>query len=76
MRQSTPETHLAVFMKVRDLLKALAKDGWVLKNQKGSHRQFTHPAKPGKATINGHPSDDVPPGTLKSIMKQVGWSEK
>jgi predicted RNA binding protein YcfA (HicA-like mRNA interferase family) len=63
-------------MKVRDLLKTLATDGWVLKNQEGSHSQFMHPTKPGKATVNGHPSDDVPPGTLKSIMRQAGWSKK
>jgi predicted RNA binding protein YcfA (HicA-like mRNA interferase family) len=59
-------------MKIRDVLKMLASDGWVLKNQEGSHRQFIHPIKPGKATVNGHPSDDVPPGTLKSILKQTG----
>jgi predicted RNA binding protein YcfA (HicA-like mRNA interferase family) len=59
-------------MKVRDLLKQLENDGWLLKNQVGSHRQFVHPVKPGKATVNGHPSDDVPKGTLNSILKQAG----
>lgn len=59
-------------MKVRDLLKTLAKDGWRLRNTEGSHRQFVHPTKPGKTTVNGHPSDDVPPGTLRSILRQAG----
>jgi predicted RNA binding protein YcfA (HicA-like mRNA interferase family) len=44
----------------------------VLRNTEGSHRQFVHPTKPGKATVNGHPSDEVPTGTLKSILKQAG----
>jgi predicted RNA binding protein YcfA (HicA-like mRNA interferase family) len=59
-------------MKVRDLLKMLAKDGWAQKNQEGSHRQFVHRTKPGKVTVNGHPSEEVAPGTFKSIMKQAG----
>jgi predicted RNA binding protein YcfA (HicA-like mRNA interferase family) len=58
-------------MKVRDVLKILADDGWVLKNQEGSHRHFVHPAKPGKVTVPGHPGIDVPPGTLSSILKQA-----
>ena len=52
-------------------LKALTEDGWKLKNIKGSHRQFVHATKPGKVTVNGHPSDEVAPGTLGSIMKQA-----
>ena len=59
-------------MKVRDVLKVLGSDGWVLRNQEGSHRQFVHPAKPGKVTVAGHTSDEMPPKTLKSIMKQAG----
>jgi predicted RNA binding protein YcfA (HicA-like mRNA interferase family) len=40
--------------------------------QKGSHRQFHHAAKPGTVTIAGHPSEEVPIGTLGNIMKQAG----
>ena len=58
-------------MKVRDVLKLLRSDGWVLRNQEGSHRQFVHPEKPGKVTVAGHESDEMPPKTLKSIMKQA-----
>ena len=58
-------------MKVRDVLKMLRSDGWVLRNQVGSHRQFVHPNKPGKVTVAGHDSDEMPPKTLKSIMKQA-----
>ena len=58
-------------MKVRDVLKMLRNDGWFLRNQEGSHRQFIHPGKPGKVTVAGHESDEMPPKTLKSIMKQA-----
>jgi predicted RNA binding protein YcfA (HicA-like mRNA interferase family) len=59
-------------MKVREVLKLLAADGWLLKNQEGSHRHFVHPAKPGKVTVAGRPGEDVPAGTAKAIMKQAG----
>ncbi len=59
-------------MKVRDMLKILAKDGWALKTQEGSHRQFIHSKKPGKVTIAGHKADELDPGTKKSILKQAG----
>jgi hypothetical protein len=32
-------------LKVRDVLKWLAQDGWVLVRTKGSHRQLKHPQK-------------------------------
>jgi len=59
-------------LKVRDILKRLADDGWTLKTTEGSHRQFTHPTKPGKVTVNGHPGDDVHGRLLHSIWKQAG----
>jgi predicted RNA binding protein YcfA (HicA-like mRNA interferase family)/predicted RNase H-like HicB family nuclease len=59
-------------MKVRDLLRMLTEDGWNLVETKGSHRQFKHPSKPGRVTVAGHPSHDIAPGTLSSILKQAG----
>jgi predicted RNA binding protein YcfA (HicA-like mRNA interferase family) len=59
-------------MKVRDMIRRIEEDGWVLSRTRGDHRQFSHPAKPGKVTIPGHPSDEIPPGTLNSILKQAG----
>lgn len=47
-------------MKVRDVLKLLRGDGWTLRNQESSHRQFIHPDKPGKVTVAGHESDEMP----------------
>jgi len=59
-------------MKIRDVIKLVEEDGWRFRSQAGSHRQYTHPAKPGRVTIAGHPSKDLAPGTLRSILKQAG----
>jgi predicted RNA binding protein YcfA (HicA-like mRNA interferase family) len=59
-------------MKVRDMLKRLESDGWYLDRVSGDHRQLRHPSKPGTVTVAGHPSRDVPKGTLNSICKQAG----
>ena len=58
-------------MKIRDVIAIIEKDGWYEVYQKGSHRQFKHPSKPGRVTIAGHPGDDLAPGTLGSIFKQA-----
>ena len=59
-------------VKVQELLKQLAADGWVQVRQKGSHRQFHHPTKPGTVTVAGKASLDIPPGTLNNVLKQAG----
>jgi predicted RNA binding protein YcfA (HicA-like mRNA interferase family) len=58
-------------MKVSEILRLLAGDGSLLVATRGSHRQFTHPSKPGRVTVPGRPSDDLAPGTLNSILKQA-----
>jgi predicted RNase H-like HicB family nuclease/predicted RNA binding protein YcfA (HicA-like mRNA interferase family) len=59
-------------MKLRDVLKRLHDEGWILDRQKGSHQQFVHPAKPGmRVTVAGHPKLDVPKGTLNSISSRL-----
>lgn len=59
-------------MKVRDVIRLVQQDGWLLVTQRGSHRQFKHPSKPGKVTIAGHPSVDMARGTYNNILKQAG----
>jgi predicted RNA binding protein YcfA (HicA-like mRNA interferase family) len=59
-------------MKVRDVIGRLEENGWRLVRTKGSHRQYRHPSKPGTVTVAGHPSVDIPPGTLNNILKQAG----
>jgi predicted RNA binding protein YcfA (HicA-like mRNA interferase family) len=59
-------------MKVRDAIKLVEADGWPLVRTRGSHRQYRHDAKPGTVTIAGHPSVELAPKTLASILKQAG----
>lgn len=59
--------------KVSDILKLLKEDGWHLEEQRGSHRQFKHPIKKGRVTVNGKPSLTLPQHLLNSIFKQAGW---
>lgn len=68
-----------IFCEVKDAKKSQRfvethqKDGWQLVAQKGSHRQFKHPTKPGRVTISGHKdSDDVSLDMEKSILRQAG----
>ncbi len=58
-------------MKSAEVIALLRKDGWVEVAQRGSHIQFKHPVKPGRATVP-HPKRDIPLGTLRSIEKQAG----
>ena len=57
---------------VAQVIAMLLSDGWVLARTKGGHRQFKHPVKRGTVTVAGKRSKDVPPGTLKSILRQAG----
>jgi len=58
-------------MDSRSVISKIEADGWYQVSQRGSHVQFKHPTKPGKATVP-HPKKDLPPGTLKSIERQTG----
>ena len=59
-------------MTVREMIKLIESDGWYKVSQKGSHRQYKHATKSGRVTIAGHPSEDLHPKTLKSILRQAG----
>ena len=61
-------------MKYRDLIKLVTDAGWVQIRVRGSHIHYNHPTRPGIVTIpaGGKPNNDVPPGTLNSILKQAG----
>jgi predicted RNA binding protein YcfA (HicA-like mRNA interferase family) len=60
-------------LKVSEIIKRLQDDGWELYRHNGtSHRQFKHPTKSGKVTVNGKSSTDITGDLLKSIEKQSG----
>jgi predicted RNA binding protein YcfA (HicA-like mRNA interferase family) len=59
--------------KVREAIRIIQQDGWYEIATKGtSHRQFKHPAKTGRVTVAGKPSDDLAPKTFDSILRQAG----
>ncbi len=58
-------------MKVRDVIRMVEEDGWYLVVVRGSHRQYKHLLRLGRVTIAGHPSDELAPGTLDSVLKQA-----
>lgn len=59
-------------MKIREIIKIVENDGWILRRTKGSHRQFKHLTKTGTVTIAGHERDELHPKTESSILKQAG----
>ncbi|MCC6162797.1 MAG: type II toxin-antitoxin system HicA family toxin [Acidobacteria bacterium] len=64
-------------MKVRDIIKRLQADGWILETQRGSHRQFVNPAfSDRKVTVNGKPGNDYSGDLLRWIFEQAGWDWK
>ena len=63
-------------MKVREVLRVIEADGWYLVGQRGSHRQYKHPAKAGRVTVAGHPGDDMRLGTVNSIFRQAGLRQR
>jgi predicted RNA binding protein YcfA (HicA-like mRNA interferase family) len=59
-------------VKYREILQLIEADGWQLVAQRGSHRQYKHPDKPGRVTVAGKPNKDVPKGTAANILRQAG----
>ena len=58
-------------MNSREVIRKVKGAGWFEVAQAGSHKQFKHPAKPGRVTVP-FPKKDIPLGTPTSIEKQSG----
>lgn len=58
--------------KVREMIKLIEADGWYFVTQRGSHRQYKHPTKPGRVTIPGKPSKELYADLERSILRQAG----
>lgn len=58
-------------MKSADLIRELARDGWIRDRVRGSHHVFRHPDKPGIVVVP-HPKKDLGPGLVAAIRKQAG----
>lgn len=61
-------------VKGRECLRALQRAGFYIDHQTGSHARLFHPTKRVlRVTMPIH-NKDLPPGTLKSILRQAGLS--
>lgn len=60
----------------RDIIRALEKDGFFLRRQKGSHRLYKHSDGRFVTVSFHHLSDTFPLKTLKSMIEaQAYWTE-
>jgi predicted RNA binding protein YcfA (HicA-like mRNA interferase family) len=55
----------------KDIISVLLKKGFVLDRTKGSHHIYYHPETGRRAIVPLH-KNDLPKGTLMSILKQAG----
>ena len=62
--------------RVREAIRIVERDGWRFVRQRGSHRIFHHPTKPGIVVIAGALGDELPRGTWDNILKQAGLKER
>jgi predicted RNA binding protein YcfA (HicA-like mRNA interferase family) len=67
-----PAVQSEAALKVRDLVRLLAADGWRRVKTRGSHRKCVHQRKPGHLIVPERPADDIAVGTLLSILKKAG----
>jgi len=59
-------------VKPKELIRALQKEGFVVKRSSGGHFRLVHPDGRG-TSIAVHPKP-IPPGTLHAILKQTRLS--
>lgn len=60
--------------KPREIERILLKNGFFVKRQTGSHRIFYNPKTNRVVAVPFH-SRDIPPGTIRSIIKQSDLKE-
>jgi predicted RNA binding protein YcfA (HicA-like mRNA interferase family) len=70
--RTTGDDAIEVSVKVHEIIRLIEREGWRQVAQRGGHRQFRHPGKPGRVTVAGNGSNDLAAGTLNSILKQAG----
>jgi predicted RNA binding protein YcfA (HicA-like mRNA interferase family) len=57
-----------------DAVRALRKAGFVIDRQRGSHVILRHPATGRTVSAPAHGSQDLPPGTMRTIIADAGLS--
>lgn len=58
-------------MKFSELQRMLERNGWYIERT-AKHHIYAHPTKQGKIPVGKHSGDEVPKGTLNSILKAAG----
>lgn len=58
----------------RAIIARLKEDGFEEVSVRGSHHKFVH-RELKRVVIVPHPRKDIPPGTIRSIYRQAGWSK-
>jgi predicted RNA binding protein YcfA (HicA-like mRNA interferase family) len=59
----------------RQVVRALTQAGFVIERIAGSHHVLVHPADPRRTvTVPVHAGRDLKRGTLRSIIRQAGFS--
>jgi predicted RNA binding protein YcfA (HicA-like mRNA interferase family) len=59
-----------------DVLCALERGGFYVHHVKGSHHSLRHPQKPELRVVVPVHHKDLPPGTIRSIIKQCQLTEE
>lgn len=62
---------MAASIASKDAARQIEADGWYAVAQRGSHRQYKHPSKPGRVTIPMG-RRRLHPKTVRSIERQAG----
>ena len=59
-------------IKVKELVRFLAREGFVRVHQKGSHATYKNPTTRQRVTISVHVGHDIKKGALKGILNDIG----
>jgi predicted RNA binding protein YcfA (HicA-like mRNA interferase family) len=59
-------------VKVKDVIKAIERDGWVLRNTTGDHRVYKKDGMVDNVTIPGKLSDEMTQGMVAQIRRKTG----
>ena len=59
-------------VKVREIVRAMKRDGWYVDRQQGSHRQFKHPSKANRITISYPDNQDVSLSEVRKMLAEAG----
>jgi predicted RNA binding protein YcfA (HicA-like mRNA interferase family) len=56
-------------------IRALERDGFIFKRQKGSHRIYKHPQRGNWVSVPYHPGDTFTMGILNGLIDDAGWTK-